>query len=67
MIFNQETIQKILGIAEKTYIKPEEMADKLNITFYPYDETKQSANVLKFRQKLEQAFIGFSGQNSRLF
>ena len=57
MIFNKETIQKILGIAEKTYIKPEEMADKLNITFYPYDETKQSANVLKFRQKLEQAFI----------
>ena len=32
---SQETIQEILGIKERVYIHPEEMADNMNITFFP--------------------------------
>jgi hypothetical protein len=55
-MLNQNTIQAILGITEKVYLEPEEMADKMNITFFPFDEVKVSSEVLYFRQKLEDTF-----------
>ncbi|MDQ5948944.1 MAG: hypothetical protein QG589_69 [Patescibacteria group bacterium] len=55
-MLNQNTIQAILGITEKVYLKPEEMADKMNITFFPFDKTQVSPEVLYFRQKLEDTF-----------
>lgn len=55
-MLDQDTIQKILGIEETIFTEPEQMADKLNITFYPYDATKISDNIRNFRNKLEESF-----------
>lgn len=55
-MLDQNTIQKILGIEETVYTDPKEMADKLNITFYPYDKDKVSDNIKNFREKLEESF-----------
>ena len=54
---DQETIQEILGIKEKVYISPEEMADKLNITFFPYNEKNISESEFIFSKKLEETFF----------
>ncbi|MEK7538327.1 MAG: hypothetical protein AAB552_00655 [Patescibacteria group bacterium] len=56
-MLSQEALQKILGIKEDVYVTPEEMADKLNITFFPYDPRSASAQVLKFLQQLEKTFL----------
>lgn len=53
MPISQEAISKILDIEDKIYLTPEEMADKLNITFFPYDKNKNSKEVIRFAQKLE--------------
>ena len=53
-MLSQKAIQKILSIKEEVYISPNEMADKLNITFYPYDKEKISKNILNFKNKLER-------------
>lgn len=55
-MLSQEAISKILGIEEIVPLSAEEMADKMNITFYPYDKRKVSANVLSFVNKLEKVF-----------
>lgn len=55
-MISQEAVQKILGIEEKTYITPTEMADKLNITFYPKRGSGISKNVDDFNDKLIKAF-----------
>lgn len=57
MPLSQEAIQKILGIEEKVSLTPEEMADKLNITFYPYVSPKTSKEVRDFSEKLKAVFL----------
>lgn len=49
-----EAINVILGITEKVPISAKEMADKMNITFFPCDRSKISRNVLDFSVKLEK-------------
>ena len=53
-MLNQETIQAILGIKKKVYTKPEEMADKMNIAFFPYEEKNISTEILYFVKKLKK-------------
>lgn len=55
-MIDQDTIQEILGIKEKVYITPEEMADKMNITFFPYEKDKVSQSEILFTNKLNQIF-----------
>ncbi len=55
-MIDQETIQAILGIKEKVYTKPEEMADKMNITFFPYENGSVSPEILYFSEKLKKTF-----------
>jgi hypothetical protein len=55
-MIDQETIQAILGIKEKVYIKPEEMADKMNVTFFPYKSENVSKEVIYFADKLKETF-----------
>lgn len=56
-MISQEAIEKILGIEAKVATTSEEMADKLNITFFPYEESRISNEVLIFVKKLREAFI----------
>lgn len=56
-MLSQEAIQKILGIEEKVHITPSEMADKLNITFFPYNKENVSPQVLQFLQQIEKTFL----------
>ncbi len=42
----------MLGIREQTQIKPEEMASRLKLTFFPYDEKKISKNILDYTERL---------------
>ncbi len=55
-MINQETEEVILGIKEKVYTVPEEMANNMNITFFPYDEGKISSEILNFNTKLKKTF-----------
>lgn len=55
-MIDQETIQVILGIKEEVHVKPKEMADKMNITFFPYDKDSVSREVISFKNKLENTF-----------
>ncbi len=55
-MIDQETIQAILGIKDKVYTKPEEMADKMNVTFFPYKQENVSKEVLYFAEKLKETF-----------
>lgn len=56
-MISQEAIETILNIKEKSVITPKEMADKLNITFYPMSSTKNtSTQVIYFTEKLKEAF-----------
>lgn len=55
-MINQKTIQEILGIKEKVYITPADMADKMNITFFPYVGKDTSDNVVNFSNKLKETF-----------
>jgi hypothetical protein len=47
-MLSYETYAALLGIEPKTPVTPEEMADTLNLTFFPYDETKISAELKSF-------------------
>lgn len=53
-MISSKTARIILGIEEDVQLEPEEMADKLNITFYPYigDVSK---NILDFSEELKSA------------
>lgn len=48
-------VQKILGIKEKIELSPEEMIQKLSITFFPV-KNKSSVQVYEFSQKLKDCF-----------
>lgn len=54
---DQDTIQKILGINEKVYTTPLEMADKMNIAFLPFDEKSVSSEIASFYKKLKSVFL----------
>lgn len=56
-MISREAAQKILGIEEEVYVKPKEMADKLNITFYPHDPADVSCAVLHFAARLKEVFL----------
>ncbi|MBC8465104.1 MAG: hypothetical protein H8D63_01915 [Parcubacteria group bacterium] len=56
-MISREAARKILGIEEDVYLEPEEMADKLNITFYPYDPVEVSADVLAFSARLKETLV----------
>ncbi|NTV44190.1 MAG: hypothetical protein HGA67_00635 [Candidatus Yonathbacteria bacterium] len=53
-MFSTDTVRAILGIEEQVQLTPEEMADKLNITFYPYEENAVSQNVQTFADLLKK-------------
>src|SRR3989344_2678518 len=59
MLINQEAIKTILDIEEKVHTTPSEMADKLNITFFPYDKNKIKPELLVFARKIEQALLKY--------
>lgn len=56
-MLSQEALQKILGIHEDVYTTLEEMADKLNVTFFPYDQSVASPQVLQFLKQLRETFV----------
>lgn len=51
-----EALQVILGINEKVYLSPTEMADQMNITFFPYIPKRISEQVLRFKEQLADSF-----------
>ena len=53
-MLSTDTMRAILGIEESVRLTSEEMADKLNITFYPYNENDISPNVKAFTERLER-------------
>lgn len=55
-MIDQETIQAILGIKEKVYTTPLQMADKMNITFFPVVSKDLSSDIVYFSKKLEETF-----------
>ncbi len=55
-MFSQEALQKILGIEEKVYTDVSEMADKLNVAFYPHSNSA-SQNVVNFSNKLKDSLV----------
>lgn len=55
-MLSQEAIQKLLGIEEKVHLSPREMADQLNITFYPKRGAKVSPATVAFFEKLQETF-----------
>lgn len=56
-MLSQEALQKILGIEESVNTTLGEMADNLNVTFFPYDERVVSKPVLLFLQQLQKTLI----------
>ena len=54
-MFSQEALETILGIKGKINIKAEEMADNLNITFFPCIESTISSEVSSFSKQLKDA------------
>ena len=55
-MIDQETIQVILGIKEKVYTKPREMAEQMNITFFPHNKEHVSREIQYFSEKLKKTF-----------
>jgi hypothetical protein len=55
-MLSQEALEKILGIEEKISITAEEMADKMNVTFYPHVGKNIDQEVFSFVEQLKKAF-----------
>jgi len=55
-MLSQEAIQRLLGIEEKVHLSPREMADQLNITFYPKKGYEVSSDTVAFFEKLRETF-----------
>lgn len=56
-MFSQEALEIILGIKGKVDTTAEEMADKLNVTFFPYTESTLTENVVSFSNQLKETFL----------
>lgn len=54
-MLSQEAIEQILGIEEKVDTTVEQMAGKLNITFFPHEKNKVSKNILSFADDLKKS------------
>ncbi len=54
-MLSNEAIQKILGIEDKVFLTTLEMADIMNVTFYPISENA-SKNIINFSNKLNEVF-----------
>lgn len=52
----QKTYQKILGIDEEVQMTPLEMADKMNVTFFPIIQKEVTEEVKGFAQLLQNTF-----------
>ena len=52
-MLSAEALQTILSIQGKVHLTPKEMADTLNLTFYPYDTDSVSKEVREFGERLE--------------
>jgi hypothetical protein len=55
-MLSQEALEKILGIEEKVSITAEEMADKMNVTFFPHIGKNVDNEVFLFVEDLKKAF-----------
>jgi hypothetical protein len=55
-MISQLSIQKILGIRDKIHLAPVDMANELNITFFP-GKANVSAPISDFAEKLRQSFL----------
>lgn len=55
-MIDQESIQAILGIKEKVFTHPDEMADHMNITFFPFVAESVSSEIKYFATKLRKTF-----------
>ena len=55
-MLSQEALQKILGIKEKVYLSEADMADKLNITFFPFVHHEVSSHIRAFAERLQVTF-----------
>lgn len=51
-----ETYKKILGIDEDVALTPLEMADRMNVTFFPYEEKYLNKNIKEFIDLLKKTF-----------
>ena len=56
MFLAKETYKKILGIDEDVVLTPLEMADRMNITFFPNIDSKTSLEVRNFAGKFLKVF-----------
>lgn len=54
---DSEAEYKILDIKRKACLSAKEMAQSLQITFFPYHSDKVSQNMILFRDKLRESFI----------
>ncbi len=55
-MLSQEALEKILSIKETVSITAEEMADKMNVTFYPHVGKHIDEEVFSFVEQLKKAF-----------
>lgn len=53
-MLSRDAFELILGIKEKTELTLEEMANNLNVTFFPNGNKKLSKNVVSFSRELEE-------------
>lgn len=56
-MLSKKTYQRILGIDEDVYLTPLEMADKMNITFFPIVEVETNENIIHFSELLRKTFL----------
>lgn len=56
-MLSQEALQVILGIHEKVHLTPSEMADKLNITFLPFEGKHVDADMRQFHSRLKSTLF----------
>ena len=55
-MFSKETYKKILAIDEDVVLTPLEMADRMNVTFFPYINDDTSDKIKVFSEKLKKVF-----------
>lgn len=56
-MLSKETYKKILGLDGEIWLDTKEMADKMNVTFFPIEGKNISQNVLHFRDRLKKTLI----------
>lgn len=54
-MLSQKALQGILGIKDTLHLAPQEMAENLDVTFFPYEKENVSREVLVFADELKSA------------